>query len=105
MGYGHIAAEDLGSIVKACDDLVKWLEDMIAKQQSAIKYQNPVLTCADIEEKVQALVTLAEKILSQPRPVQDELQPEDPRRLMGDEGDARDEVEDEQAWLEEDPLA
>merc|ERR1712107_22794 len=53
--YGHIAPEKLGKITVACTDLLKWLNDMKAKQASMPKTENPVLLCAEMEKKNQEL--------------------------------------------------
>merc|ERR1712187_534166 len=53
--YGHIAADKLGKIATACDDLEKWLADMKAKQETVPKTEKPVLICAEMEKKNQEL--------------------------------------------------
>mmetsp|Transcript_41316 Transcript_41316/g.75448 ORF Transcript_41316/g.75448 Transcript_41316/m.75448 type:complete len:856 (-) Transcript_41316:158-2725(-) len=66
--YGHIAADRLGKIIAACNELEKWLTDMQAKQEKMPKFDRPVLICGDMEKKNQELAKLADDILKEPKP-------------------------------------
>lgn len=66
--YKHIAAEKLSSIVTACNNLEKWLVDIIAQQAAKAKHDQPVLTCATIDEKNKELAKMADEILKEPKP-------------------------------------
>lgn len=66
--YGHIAPEKLASIVKECDDITAWVNDLKAKQAQTPKDAKPVLLCADMEKKNTALANMADKILAEKKP-------------------------------------
>lgn len=77
--YGHIAADKLGKISSACNELEKWLTDLQAKQAKMNKTEKPVLICADMEKKNQELAKMADEILKEPKPAppKKEEKPED----------------------------
>jgi len=66
--YNHIAAEKLGKVAAACNDLEKWLGDKKAEQAKVPKTDKPVLICADMEKKNQELAKMADDILKEPKP-------------------------------------
>ena len=66
--YGHIAAAKLGSIVNECNEVEKWLNESKARQEAVPKHEKPVLICADMKRKNQALEHMADDILKEPMP-------------------------------------
>eukprot|EP00933_Yihiella_yeosuensis_P017360 TRINITY_DN14516_c0_g1_i10.p1 TRINITY_DN14516_c0_g1~~TRINITY_DN14516_c0_g1_i10.p1 ORF type:complete len:836 (-),score=262.24 TRINITY_DN14516_c0_g1_i10:228-2735(-) len=66
--YDHISPDKLQQIVKECDALTSWMEDMRAKQAAMPKYEKPIFTCADMEKKNKELAKLADDILREPKP-------------------------------------
>mmetsp|Transcript_42470 Transcript_42470/g.99652 ORF Transcript_42470/g.99652 Transcript_42470/m.99652 type:complete len:833 (-) Transcript_42470:68-2566(-) len=75
--YGHIAAEKLATVVKACGDLEAWLTDMKAKQEKVAKHEKPVLICADMEKKNQELARAADEVLKEPKPKEEKPKEEE----------------------------
>jgi len=74
--FGHIAAEKLATIVAACNELQKWLDEMKEKQAALAKHEKPVLLCADMERKSQDLARMADDILREPKPSEDKKEDE-----------------------------
>merc|ERR1711972_387896 len=66
--FGHIAPEKLASIVTACNQLEKWLNDTKAKQETMPKAEKPILLCVDMETKNQELAKMADDIMKEPKP-------------------------------------
>eukprot|EP00933_Yihiella_yeosuensis_P017362 TRINITY_DN14516_c0_g1_i2.p1 TRINITY_DN14516_c0_g1~~TRINITY_DN14516_c0_g1_i2.p1 ORF type:complete len:553 (-),score=209.60 TRINITY_DN14516_c0_g1_i2:154-1731(-) len=66
--YDHISPDKLQQIVKECDALTGWLEDMKVKQAAMPKHEKPILICADMEKKNKELAKLADDILREPKP-------------------------------------
>lgn len=66
--FGHIAPEKLTSILTACNELDKWLQETKGKQDKLAKHERPVLVCADMEKKNQELAKMADDILREPKP-------------------------------------
>lgn len=53
----------LKSLEKACDETVRWLTEMKAKQSMLPRHEDPILDCAAIQTRKQELIKLAESIL------------------------------------------
>lgn len=75
--YGHISAENLGKIVKECDNTMAWLQDMQGKQAGMAKHEKPILQCADMDQKNKDLAQFADDILKEPKPKPPEPPKED----------------------------
>jgi len=80
--YGHIAAEKLGKISAACNELEKWVNDQKAAQDKIPKTEKPVLVCADMEKKNVELSKMADEILKEPKPAppKEEKKPEEEKK-------------------------
>lgn len=66
--YGHISPDKLSNIIKECDSLTAWLNEMQAKQVATPKHEKPPLLCSDLEKKNQELAKFADEILREPKP-------------------------------------
>jgi len=93
--YGHIAAEKLAKITKACADLSNWLEETKAKQEKMPKYEKPVLLCAEMEKKNQELARVADEILREPKPPPPPPSPKEEEEKPGKEQEEAEEEEKE----------
>jgi molecular chaperone DnaK (HSP70) len=82
--YGHIAADKLEKIVKSCNDLQTWLDDLRAKQDTLPKTEKPVLLCADMEKKNQEMAKMADEILKEPKPAPPKPEPKPEEKKEGE---------------------
>jgi len=98
--FGHIAPEKLQSIVTACSELDKWLNDLKGKQEAMQKHEKPVLVCAEMEKKNQELANMSEAILREPKPAPPKKEEEPPKEEKPEE---KTEEKTEEAKTEEQP--
>jgi len=61
----HLDVAKLRSLEVACDEALAWIADMRRKQRRVPKHEDPVLLCADIASKNEALSKLAQAALSE----------------------------------------
>jgi len=66
--YDHIPHEEMKSIVKDCDDLDKWLNQVVGQQSKLSKHHDPAFTVAEVNSKRNELEKKAHAILNKPKP-------------------------------------
>jgi len=66
--YAHIAAEKKQAIIKECEVTEAWLQDLILQQNKTPDYEDAVLKAYEVQLKNDALVAMADPILSEPKP-------------------------------------
>jgi len=49
--YDHIEKEERNKVLEQVSTAEKWVEELMAKQEKLLKYQDPVITCAQISGK------------------------------------------------------
>jgi len=49
--YDHIPVEDMKSIVKDCDELDRWLNQVVGQQSKLSKHHDPAFTVAEVNNK------------------------------------------------------
>lgn len=66
--YAHIAEEEKNKIVEKCTKAQTWIENKLERQSMAKKYEEPVLTSAEIRKQRDDLVYFSTPILNKPKP-------------------------------------
>jgi heat shock protein 4 len=66
--FAHIEANEKAKIVAAVDELESWLQGAVQKQDALNGTDEPVFTCAELNNKRLALSKLADPIMSKPVP-------------------------------------
>ncbi|KAF4654817.1 hypothetical protein FOZ61_008003 [Perkinsus olseni] len=74
VAYSHIAIERKQHIIDECQKLESWLSQQKALQARQPLYDTPVYTVADLNAKTDALIKLADGILSEKPPKKEEKQ-------------------------------
>ena len=49
--YDHIEKAEKDKVVKECNDALKWLDDLMRKQESVPKTSDPIVLCSDLTKK------------------------------------------------------
>ena len=73
--YSHISDEDKSNCHKKCDDISAWMYDMLDKQGSLPPTADPVATVAQINAKVQELMSYVTPIMNKPKPAPKKEEP------------------------------
>lgn len=84
--FDHIEPEKLATIIAACGECEKWLEETKAKQDQLAKHEKPVLLCAEIERRSQELAKNSDEILKAPKPAPPKEEKAEAEEKKADEG-------------------
>lgn len=87
--YAHISDEDKNKVLKCGESTYVWLKEQLTKQEPLPKDQDPVLTCADLNEKLTELDKVCRPIQNtpKPKPKVEEKPGEKPEEKKADEKD------------------
>lgn len=66
--YAHISDDDKNKVLKNTESTYAWLREQLSKQQALRKDEDPVLTCADLNAKLQELDAVCRPIQNTPKP-------------------------------------
>lgn len=85
--YAHITAEEKAKVAAACADALKWLDEMLSKQESTPKTADVVVTIAELSRKASDLTSTCRPIMERAKPVPKK---EEPKKEEAKEGEKKD---------------
>jgi heat shock protein 4 len=91
--FSHWTDEDRDVIRKAASDAEKWLSDKLDLQNNLNQYDDPAVTCAEINDKADEMRNTCRPILNKPKPAPKVEAPPAPAADETKEGEAKEEGE------------
>ena len=81
--YNHISAEDRAPVTAKCNEVERWLSEVLGKQEKLKEFHAPAVTCADLQAKADSLMSFVTPIMNKPKPAPKKEEPKEPKK--GDE--------------------
>jgi len=88
--YSHWIDEDREKLRKAATDAEKWLSDKLDLQNNLNQHEDPVVKCAEINDKADEVRNICRPVLNKPKPAPKVEAPPAPSADEAKEGEAKD---------------